>query len=181
MPHPSDAGLTNAGLTNADRVNADRANPDRANADFSNTNRVNADWPDAGSDTNPEHQRDRSRLLLYLLVAPMVGVGPSLWVVLRRQGDRRLQAVARQSLLLAAVWLVSYGALEWGAVHPDWPTLPLLLASSACTSAYLLSGVWLMVAVWRRRSLRLGPLSTLAAELGPRSKPTDPRGDRNSG
>lgn len=97
----------------------------------------------------------------------MVGVGPSLWVVLRQQGDRPTQAVARQSLLLAMIWLASYGALEWGAMHPDWPTLPLLLASSACTSAYLLCGVWLMGAVWRRRSLRLGPISTLAATLNP--------------
>lgn len=109
------------------------------------------------------------RLWLYVCLAPVFGVLPSLWTLMapRDPRDRRQVAVARTALLLAALWAV--GSLtctmgsNWGGELGH--STPTLLIGTAVSSTYFLSCVWLMVCVWRRRSLRLGWISDFARML----------------
>lgn len=106
---------------------------------------------------------DLKRLRLFVYLIPVVGFFPALWALYRRQGDRAEQTVSRLAVTLALGWVLGSTVLSTGAEVTH--ALPLLVMSSLLTSGYFLSNLWLMLRLWRRKSLWLPGVSDLGDRL----------------
>lgn len=109
------------------------------------------------------------RLWLYICLAPMAGLLPSLWTLWRRpDATARERTAAKTALAIALFWsLGSVGSASLGTVAGEHtPAIAPLLAGSLFTSAYCLSCIWLMVRIWRRQSPRFGWISDLTDTIG---------------
>lgn len=106
---------------------------------------------------------DRLKLFIYLV--PILGFFPALLSLYRRQGSRQEQAISRLVVTLALAWLAAYSLLGTGAQISEALSLRLLITSSLLTTGYFLTNLWLMVRLWRRKSVRLPGLSKLSDRL----------------
>ncbi|WP_448534451.1 hypothetical protein [Parathermosynechococcus lividus] len=114
--------------------------------------------------TNPTLQR----LWLFVYLLPIFGVIPALWQLSQRSGDRHARRVSRLAVLMAVVWVLGYGLLNGVAAATELSSIPhgvVLLANSVWGSGYFLLNVWLMVRLWRGRSLEVPLLSRLTKYL----------------
>lgn len=105
------------------------------------------------------------RLQLFLYLVPVVGFFPALWTLYRGQGTRQQKNLSRLVVTLALGWLLGYMLLGAGANASESLSLPLLITSSLFTSGYFLVNLWLMVQLWRRKTLRLPIVSKLGDRL----------------
>ena len=109
-------------------------------------------------------RQESRRLQLFFYLVPVVGFFPALWTLFYRAGNRQQQDLSRVVVTLTLGWLLAYCLLGAGAEVSESLSLPLLLSSSALTSGYFLVNLWLMVRLWRRKSVRL----PIASRLGDR-------------
>jgi hypothetical protein len=114
---------------------------------------------------DPFDNEDLKHLQLFFYFLPVIGFFPALWMLYRRQGDRHHKTASRLAVTLALGWLLGYLLLGVGAETSEALSLPLLLMSSFLTSGYFLVNIWLMVRVWRRKSLKLPLVSRLSQRL----------------
>ncbi len=109
--------------------------------------------------------QDLNHLQLFVYLIPVLGFFPALWTLYRRQAGREKMAASRLAVLLATGWLFGYMLLGTGAGAIDSLALPLLVLSSLLTSGYFLINIWLMVRLWRRKSIWLPGISRLGDRL----------------
>ncbi|MBD2461733.1 hypothetical protein H6G89_11785 [Oscillatoria sp. FACHB-1407] len=114
---------------------------------------------------DPFGEQDLRRLQTFIYLIPVVGFFPALWSLYRRQGNKQQRAVSRLAVLLATGWLFGYLLLGTGAQASDTVALPFLIMSSLLTSGYFLTNVWLMVRLWRRKSIWLPGLSQVGDRI----------------
>lgn len=96
-----------------------------------------------------------------LLLIPIIGFFPSLWILYRRQGCREQLAVSRLSITLSMSWLLGYLLLTTGAATSEFFTLRLLILNSFFTSGYFLVSIWLIFQIAKGKSKRLPVFSYL--------------------
>ncbi|XFA71915.1 hypothetical protein RYO59_000133 [Thermosynechococcaceae cyanobacterium Okahandja] len=114
--------------------------------------------------TNPTLQR----LWFFIYLLPIFGLIPALWQLSQRSGDRHARRVSRLAVLIALVWLLGYGLLHGTAAAMETQSLShglVLLLNSLWGSGYFLLNLWLMVRLWRGRSLEVPLLSRLTKYL----------------
>ncbi len=114
--------------------------------------------------TNPALQR----LWFFIYLLPIFGLIPALWQLSQRRGDRHARQVSRLAVLIALVWLLGYGLLNGSAAAMESQSLShglVLLLNSLWGSGYFLLNLWLMVRLWRGRSLTVPLLSRLTKYL----------------
>ncbi len=106
------------------------------------------------------------RLETFFYLIPVIGLIPSLWAIYRRQRDKKQLAVCRLSVLLAFTWLTIYLSCNVGADLSSGTStsiaLRLLFINGLATSGYFVSSLWLMMRLWRKKSVRLAGFSYLA-------------------
>jgi len=117
------------------------------------------------SDEDWLETHEMKRLQMFVCLIPVAGFFPSLWILYRGQGNRRQQAVSRLAITLALGWLIGSILLNTGVQAADNLSLPLLIMSSLLTSGYFLTNIWLMVRLWRRKSIELPGISRLGDRL----------------
>ncbi|NEQ29726.1 MAG: hypothetical protein F6K04_01795 [Leptolyngbya sp. SIO4C5] len=105
------------------------------------------------------------RLKLSLYLIPVFGFFPALWTLILQQGDRQAQSVSKLSVVLALSWLSAYLLLGAGAAVSETGTLRLLVTSSFIGSGYFLVNLWLILRLWRGKSVKLPGLSQLSDRL----------------
>lgn len=122
--------------------------------------------------------RALKRLLLFIYLVPVFGVVPALWTLSRRDSksrglvsdQRQQREVSRVAILIGLAWLVGTVSLTSGvaisnADNAQGMGVSLLFFNSLLTSGYFLSSFWLMVRVWRRKSLDLPGLKRVTKYL----------------
>lgn len=102
------------------------------------------------------------RLLLYLYLTPVAGAIAAAGTLILNRGTPKQRSASRLAATLAGAALAGTLALEGAALSAGELALPLQVGGSLVASAYFLTCLWLMVALWRRRSLRLGWVSDAA-------------------
>ncbi|MGJ3251389.1 MAG: hypothetical protein ACFE0J_09695 [Elainellaceae cyanobacterium] len=117
------------------------------------------------SDEDWLETHEMRRLQMFVCLIPVAGFFPSLWILYRGQGTRHQQAVSRLAITLALGWLMGSILLNTGAQAADNLSLPLLIMSSLLTSGYFLTNIWLMVQLWRRKSIWLPGISRLGDRI----------------
>ncbi len=114
---------------------------------------------------DPFENPDVQHLKLFLYLVPVVGFFPALWSLYYRSGGKQERDLSRVVVTLTLGWLLTYLLLGFGAEVSEAGTLPLLITSSLLTSGYFLVNLWLMVQLWRRKSLRLPLISQIGDRL----------------
>jgi hypothetical protein len=94
-------------------------------------------------------------LQLFLVLVPVFGFFPALWMLYRNQGGRQERALSRLVIRLALGWLAAYVLLGIGAINSDSLHLPTLMTASLMTSGYFLLNLWMMMRLWQRKSIHL--------------------------
>ncbi len=116
----------------------------------------------------PEQQWERSdwqRLQLFIYFVPVLGFFPALWALYVNRGDRRQQVASRASVTLGLTWILTYALLSAGASSADSSALTLWILSSITTSGYFFVNFWLMVRIWRRKTLWIPGISDAGDRL----------------
>ncbi|MDJ0705198.1 MAG: hypothetical protein QNJ46_18090 [Leptolyngbyaceae cyanobacterium MO_188.B28] len=109
--------------------------------------------------------QDIDRLKLFIYLVPVFGFFPALLSLYRRKGSQQELAISRLAVLLALGWLVAYSLLGTGAQLSEGFSLRLLITSSLLTTGYFLTNLWLIIRLWRRKSVRLPGISNLSDRL----------------
>ncbi len=109
--------------------------------------------------------QDLKRLKMFLCLVPVVGFFPAMWTLYRDRSSRQEKAVSRLAVTLALGWILGYFLLNTGAQAAGSMSLQLLVMSSLLTSGYFLTNIWLMVRLWRRKSVWLPGISRLGDRL----------------
>ena len=114
---------------------------------------------------NPPSDIDRLKLFIYLV--PVFGFVPAVWSLYRKQGNREEQSVSRLVVTLALGWLIAYMSLGIGAEMSEATAISvrLLVTGSLISSGYFLTNLWLMIRLWRGKSLRLPGVSQISDRL----------------
>lgn len=121
--------------------------------------------------TEPTDNLDLNHLQLFFYLIPVVGFFPSLWTLY--QNDKSSKSppraeqlkVSRLSVTLAGSWLVGYLLLGMGAESSEFLSLRLLILNTFLTSGYFLVSIFLMVRLYKRKSVRLPGFSSLAKQV----------------
>ena len=108
---------------------------------------------------------DIKRLQLFVLVTPIFGFFPSLWILYRHQGSAEQKAVSRLAVSLSFIWLLGSILLEAGAELGESGTISLLLINSLLTTSYFIVSLGLMVRIWKRQPLWLPGISRIAEKV----------------
>lgn len=116
-------------------------------------------------DDFPLKEPEQDHLSLYLYTIPVVGFFPALWTLYYRRGTQQQNDLSRAVVMLTLSWLIVYVLLGISAENADAMAVKLWLANSVVTSGYFVANVWLMVQVWRRKSLRIPFVSQLGDRL----------------
>lgn len=104
---------------------------------------------------DPFSEKSLKQVQLFLYLTPIVGVIPSLWVLLRNKGSREQLQVSRLSIMLALIWSIVYISLWLGAMQTsDVASFRLLFLNSLATSGYFLLSIGLMFKIWKGKSPR---------------------------
>lgn len=108
---------------------------------------------------------DLKRLELFVLVTPVLGFFPALWMLYRHQGSPQDRAVSRLVVTLNFVWLLGSILLEVGAEARESAIISLLLINSLLTTSYFIVSFGLMVRIWKRQPLWLPGISRIAEKV----------------
>ena len=114
---------------------------------------------------DPPVSQEIDRLKLFIYLVPIFGFFPALLSLYRRKGSQQELAVSRLVVTLALGWLLAYILLGTGAQLSEAFSLRLLITSSLLTTGYFLTNLWLIVRLWRRKSVRLPGVSDLSDRL----------------
>jgi hypothetical protein len=106
-------------------------------------------------DLDPFENEDIQHLKLFLYLLPVFGFFPALWTLYRHQGTRQERSLSRLVIKLALGWFVVYFLVGFGASTSESLQLPLLVTGSLVTSGYFLVNLWLMVRLWKRKTIEL--------------------------
>ena len=107
------------------------------------------------NDLDSLENQDIQHLKLFLYLLPVFGFFPALWTLYRHKGTRQERSLSRLAIKLSLGWLVAYFLLGAGATTSESLQVPLLLTSSLLTSGYFLVNLWMMVQLWRRKTIEL--------------------------
>ena len=106
------------------------------------------------------------RLQLLILVTPLMGVLPALWLLYRkRQTHPEQLATSRLTLVLALAWVLGHTLLETGANSTESWHFSLLLISSLYTTSYFIICFGLMIRIWKRQPIWLPGISQVAEKV----------------
>ena len=109
--------------------------------------------------------RDLKRLQMFIVLIPVLGFFPALWMLFRQEGDREQRNTSRLAVILATGWVLGYILLGASAQAFDTASLQLLILASLLTSGYFITNIWLMVRLWLRKPIRLPGFSDLGDRL----------------
>jgi hypothetical protein len=116
------------------------------------------------STPDPYKERDLERIQMFIVLVPVLGFFPALWMLYRGGGSSQQRNASRLAVTLAFGWVMGYLLLSFGTQVTGSSlssTLSLLILSSLLTSGYFLVNLWLMVRLWQHKSLRLPGISRL--------------------
>ncbi len=108
---------------------------------------------------------DIKRLQLFLLVTPILGLFPAMWILSRQQSSPQHRAVSRLVVTLTLIWLLGNILLQVGAEIGESGTITLLLINSLLTTSYFIVSFGLMVRIWKRQPLWLPGISQIAEKV----------------
>lgn len=106
-----------------------------------------------------------SRLQLFILVTPIIGFFPALWMLYRKEGNTTSQSISRLAIVLGLCWVFGSVLLGWEVQMAETGAIPLLLGSSLLTTSYFIISFGLMMQIWQRKPIWLPGLSWLAEKL----------------
>lgn len=115
--------------------------------------------------TDQRENPEINRLQLFVLVTPIFGLFPSLWILYRQQGSAEHRAVSRLVVSLSFIWLLTSILLQAGAEVSESGTISLLLINSLLTTSYFIVSLGLMVRIWKRQPLWLPGISRIAEKV----------------
>lgn len=106
-----------------------------------------------------------SRLQLFILVIPIIGFFPALWMLYQKEGNTTSQGVSRLAIVLGLCWVFCSVLLGWEVQMSETGAIPLLIGSSILTTSYFIISFGLMIQIWQRKPIWLPGLSWLAEKL----------------
>mgnify|MGYP001792477552 CR=1 FL=1 len=115
----------------------------------------------------PQPPQDLDRLKLFIYLVPVFGFVPAVWSLMGKRTGREEKAVSRLVVTLAMGWLIAYISMGAGAELSESAALSvrLLVTGSLISTGYFLTNLWLMIRLWRGKSLRLPGVSQLSDRL----------------
>ncbi|MEM8542745.1 MAG: hypothetical protein AAGF66_01970 [Cyanobacteria bacterium P01_H01_bin.119] len=115
----------------------------------------------------PQPPQDLDRLKLFIYLVPVFGFVPAVWSLMGNRAGREEKAVSRLVVTLAMGWLIAYISMGAGAELSESAALSvrLLVTGSLISTGYFLTNLWLMIRLWRGKSLRLPGVSQLSDRL----------------
>ena len=106
-----------------------------------------------------------NRQELFLLVTPILGFFPAIWILFRQKASLQHRAVSRLILTLTLIWLLGNILLQLGLEIGESGTITFLLINSLLTTSYFLITFGLMVRIWKRQPLWLPGISRIAEKF----------------
>ena len=106
-----------------------------------------------------------NRQELFLLVTPILGFFPAVWILFRQKARMEHRAVSRLIVTLTLIWLLGNIFLQLGAEIGESATITLLLINSLLTTSYFIISFGLMVRLWKRQPLWLPGISRIAEKV----------------
>ena len=106
-----------------------------------------------------------NRQELFLLVTPILGFFPAMWILFRQKASPQNRAVSRLIVTLTLIWLLGNILLQLGAEIGESGTVTLLLINSLLTTSYFIVTFGLMVRVWKKQPLWLPGISQIAEKV----------------
>ncbi|MEB3340959.1 hypothetical protein [Okeania sp.] len=106
-----------------------------------------------------------NRQELFLLVTPILGFFPAVWILLRQKASIQHRAVSRLIVTLTSIWLLGNILLQLGTKIGESGTITLLFVNSLLTTSYFIISFGLMVRVWKRQPLWLPGISQIAEKM----------------
>ncbi|MDE5084009.1 MAG: hypothetical protein O4805_06195 [Trichodesmium sp. St16_bin2-tuft] len=106
-----------------------------------------------------------NRQELFLLVTPILGFFPAVWILFRQKASMEHRAVSRLIVTLTLIWLLGNIFLQLGAEIGESATITLLLINSLLTTSYFIISFGLMVRLWKRQPLWLPGISRIAEKV----------------
>lgn len=108
---------------------------------------------------------DIKRLQLFLLVTPILGLFPAMWILYRQKSSPQHRAVSKLVITLTIMWLLGNILLQAGVEVGESGTITLLLINSLLTTSYFIISIGLMVRIWKRQPLWLPGISRIAEKV----------------
>ncbi|NET17748.1 MAG: hypothetical protein F6K08_35450 [Okeania sp. SIO1H6] len=105
------------------------------------------------------------RLQLFLLVTPILGLFPAIWILYRQNGSPQHRAVSKLVITLTMMWILGNILLQPGTEVGESGTITLLLINSLLTTSYFIISLGLMVRIWKRQPLWLPGISRIAEKV----------------
>ncbi|MGK7921131.1 MAG: hypothetical protein AB4080_14100 [Trichodesmium sp.] len=102
---------------------------------------------------------------LFLLVTPIIGFFPAIWILYRQKGNSQDRTISRLVVTLTLMWLFGNILLQLGAEIGESGTITLLLINSLLTTSYFIVSFGLMVRIWKRQPLWLPGISQIAEKV----------------
>ncbi len=109
--------------------------------------------------------RNINRQELFLLVTPILGFFPAMWILFRQKASLQHRAVSRLIVTLTLIWLLGNILLQLGTEIGESGTITLLLINSLLTTSYFIISFGLMVRIWKRQPLWLPGISQIAEKV----------------
>ena len=109
-----------------------------------------------------------TRLQGFTCLIPIFGLFPAGWVLSRRNSDRELRKISRLSVTLGVFWGLGFFLMNMGTGFTDVQSgseLALLLGNTVWSSGYFVTLLWLMSRYWRKQTLTVPGVSSLAKYL----------------
>ncbi|NET43288.1 hypothetical protein [Okeania sp. SIO2B3] len=104
-------------------------------------------------------------LQLYLLVTPILGLFPAIWILYRHNGSPQNRAVSKLVITLTMMWILGNILLQPGTEVGESGTITLLLINSLLTTSYFIISFGLMVRIWKKQPLWLPGISRIAEKV----------------
>ncbi len=96
---------------------------------------------------------------MYLCLVPAFGVIPAILNLATNRGNRELKNVSKVSIVLAILWLISYGAVGTMGQDNASNQMSLELFKATFNSGYFALSIWLMFRLYKGKSISLPKLS----------------------
>ncbi len=106
-----------------------------------------------------------NRQELFLLVTPILGFFPAIWILFRQKASLQHRTISRLIVTLTLIWLLGNILLQLGAEIGESGTITLLLINSLLTTSYFIVTFGLMVRIWKRQPLWLPGISQIAEKV----------------
>ena len=106
-----------------------------------------------------------NRQELFLLVTPILGFFPAIWILFRQKASLQHRTISRLIVTLTLIWLLGNILLQLGTEIGESGTITLLLINSLLTTSYFIISFGLMVRIWKRQPLWLPGISQIAEKV----------------